>query len=466
MALPVPGLLYVPLLQDSMTDPELDNWYNNQHSPARMCYRFFTHGARYKQVLDLSKSHEHRGSEGNTGEKLALYDISDMHELDRAPYVTLLAPSVQGRRDKDSICKVTASRKYFDHVVTYSAIQSEKEKWLQSDNIPSMQGIVAVVRVHLSSSTIEAQVEFERWYREDHVPPLRKVPGWRRSRIYRTSFLERDSGEFEYLTVNEFADPAQIGGAEHMIAIRAESRTTVVTAKTRQYWKPEIVLGGGPKDLHSLAALGRETADYTSPDGFIHTANDRWPVIESSVSTGDTGLIEYRLEGYGSSISKIIAVGTVSGLHWDIWDQLVCSIMEQRSDVRVLRVKLNLTPQLRNLPLTSGEAYLQLETCVRAVLDELVLPPAMLLLGLGIAGDTVGRRFETYCIQDGTKFERPHSPGCKSPTPMLKITARSRLASEIIISQLITVLRNSQTVVSWARNISDELVGNAIDFCT
>src|SRR4051812_34399308 len=119
MALPVPGLLYVPLQQGSMTDPELDNWYNNQHSPARMCYRFFSHGARYKQVLNVSRNHEHRDSEGHTGAKLALYDIYDMHELNRAPYITLLTPSVQGQRDHDSIHKITASRKYYDHVVTY-----------------------------------------------------------------------------------------------------------------------------------------------------------------------------------------------------------------------------------------------------------------------------------------------------------------------------------------------------------
>jgi hypothetical protein len=430
-----------------------------------MCYPFFLNGCRYKQVLDISKTEGDMAVGKQIPNKLALYDISDMHELDHTPYSTLLDPNVQGLRDKYCVSKVTASRKYFDYVTTYSAIGHEDGKLLHGENNMLSAGVLIIVYVRLSSYSSEAEAEFKRWYKEDHIPPLRKVPGWLRTRIYRTSFVESCPDEIEYMTLSEFADPGQVGGPEHQIAIQTESKTNVVASKRREYWKPEIILGSGPKDLTSLAALEAEEADYASPDGFIRTANESWPTIESSVLVGNSDVVEYRFEGRGSQMSEIIVLGTVSGLHWDVWDQLVSSIMKEKDDVRVLRVKVSIKSQLRNLPITSGAAFLQLGDFVSDVLHELALQPAALVLGLGIAGETIDRRFETYCFQDWTRLE-PQQPSGSISTPLrLAITAKNSIAREAAIVQLLSVFMRSETITQWSRNMSQELVARTTDIC-
>lgn len=459
-----PGLLYVPLHQGSLTDAQLNNWYNNQHTPSRMCYPFFSNGYRYKQVLDISKTQRDMTLVQQIPNKLALYDISDMNELYQAPYNILLEPNMQGLRDRDCLSKVTASRKYFDHVATYSSIGYEEEKLLHGGNNTLATGVLIIVHVRLTSNSSETEAEFKRWYEEDHIPPLRKVPGWLRTRIYRTSFVESRSGEIEYVTLSEFEDSEQVGGPEHQIAIRTESKTNVVASKRREYWKLEIVLGSGPKDLTSLAALKADEADYASPDGFIRTANESWPTIESSVSIGNAGVVEYRLEGRGSQMSEILALGTVSGLHWDVWDQLVSSILKEKVDVRVLRVKLSMTSQLRNLPITSGAAFLQLGVRVTAVLSELLLPPAVLVLGLGMAGETIDRRFESYCIHNWMRLEPQQSTGSIASTLRFAVIAKNRMSREAALEQLLSMLVRSETIAQWSRNILQELAGRTTEF--
>lgn len=461
MARPIPGLLYVTLRQGSLSDAELNNWYNNQHAPARMNYPFFSTGYRYKQALDCPMMPGRLDLGTLMSKKLALYEISDMLQLGNVPYSTLLARNIQGQRDRSSISKLTASRKYFDHIATYSAIGHPEEDLLREDDKTFTDGILIVVHVRLSSSSTEDETEFKRWYEEDHLPPLRNVPGWLRTRIYRTSIIEvRSKEDTKFITLNEFADPRQVGGPEHQIAIGSELKTTVVASKKRECWVPEFVLGRGPKDLTSLVALNNEDAEYVSPDGLIRTTNDAWPTIESSVPTGSFGLVEYCLEGRGCPASQMIALGTVGGLHWDVWGQLVSLIMERKEDVRVMRVKLNAVSQLKNLPVTSGAAFRQLGLCVNAVINELLLKSPVIYLFLGMAGETVDRRFESCYFQNRTKLEPPYATESSKPQLRLAITAKNRMAIKDAILQLMSTLERSETTTQWSRNISQEILAS------
>ncbi|KEF51675.1 uncharacterized protein A1O9_12310 [Exophiala aquamarina CBS 119918] len=458
MNLPIPGLLYVPLQQGSLSDAELNNWYNNQHAPARMNYTFFLTGYRYKQIPDhpLMPGGFDLGS--RMSNKLALYEISDMRELEKAPYNTLLAPNNQSQRDHSSISKLTASRKYFDHTATYRAIGYPEGGLLREDDKTFTDGILIAVHVRLASGSIEDEVEFKRWYVEDHLPPLRDVPGWLRTRIYRTSIIDASSKEdMEFLTLNEFADPRQVGGPEHLIAIGSESKTTVVASKRRECWVPEFVLGRGPKDLTSLVALNNEDAQYVSPGGLIRTTNDAWPTIESSIFTDSFGLVEYCLEGRGGPTSHIIVLGTVCGLNWDVWDQFVSLIMKQKGDVRVLRIKLNPASQPSNMPVTSGAAFGQLELCVSNVISDLLLQPPVIELYLGMAGETVNKRFESCYFQNRTKLEHPCCTTSSRPQLRLAITAKSRMSIKDAILQLISALERSETMTQLSGNISQEI---------
>lgn len=445
---PTPGLLYVPLQQASLSDEELNNWYNNQHAPARMHFPFFLSGRRYKQFST---------SDVPVSNKLALYEISDMSQLQNAPYNTLLDPQIQGKRDRDSIAKITASRQYFDLVTTYSAMEEQNVELPCQNDRSFPEGVLIVVHVKLIQSVL-AEAEFRRWYEEDHLPPLRKVPGWKTTRIYCTSTIESRAGEsIELITLNEFADATQIGGPQHQIAIAAESKTTAVASKRRESWTLEFTLGGGPKDLVSLARLSSEDAEYVSPDGLIRTTNDTWPVIESYVPTHTFGLVEYRLEGRGNLQSPIVGLGTLGGLQSDVWDPLVVSIMARKIHCRILRVRLNVASQPKNLPITSGAAFLELDTCISDVTREMGLPPAALTLLLGMAGKTVEKRLTGCLLDDGCEFGLPQVAEHTTPALKLTIATRNRVAMKVAMSRLGSSLRKSATVPEWAQNISQQI---------
>lgn len=439
MASPAPGLLYVHLQQGCMNDAELNNWYNNQHTPVRMRYPFFLNGRRYKQIWDTQATPVDKDSSKPMSNWLALYDISDMTQLDQPPYTTLLTPNIQGRQDQESIARVTASRRYFDHVAAYSAPGFNERQLLYKKRAEaSSSGILIIVHVKLASSGMEAETEWDRWYEQDHLPALRKVPGWLRTRRYRSLVLELKQGEpMEYLTLNEFADPSKVGGPEHQIAIKTESRTNIVAAKKREYWKLDLALGKGPKDLTSLATLQDERGDYASPNGLIRTRCAPWPNIESTVRVDGSGAIQYRIEGRGDQFSPIIALGTDAGLGWSIWDHLAFAILKNRDDVRILRVCTGPSWDHVDVPLTSGAAFLQLADAMRVVSRELVLPDPALVLAMGIAGETVEKRFDNYLIEAWSEIKNLNSrKGCY-PRSGFAITARSRNAIDLALIRLV-----------------------------
>ena len=467
MAAPLPGLLYVPLQQKSLTDAELNNWYNNQHAPARMCYPFFSNGCRYSRITESTTIPAQTELSNGEPDTIALYEISDMHQLVQAPYITLLDPRVQGQRDRDTISKIAASRRYFDHVVTYRTPRHQNELLLREDEKTLTNGILVVVHVRLKSCSKDAEAEFLRWYEEDHLPPLRKVPGWSRSRIYRTSVVESFlEGNMEFMTLNEFADPKQVGGPEHQIAIQTESNTTVVASKKRDCWTLEFMLGRGPKDLQSLRDLTSDQADYVSPDGLIRTTNEDWPKIISCAPVGNGSVVEYCLEGRGDPDSQIIVLGTVSMLHWDVWDQFTSSIMKKSDDVRVLRVRSNAAFELKNEPMASGPSFLELGKCIDAVKEALLLPAPALILHLGIAGETVDRRFDNYIFEDlasTTRSETLRAAESTDSTPKLVIIARNNMAIMLAMSRLISSLEEAETMLQWSRKDLQVLVEGVED---
>lgn len=457
MPSPIPGLLYVPLHQGSLTDAELNHWYSNQHTPVRMRYPFFVNGQRYKRIPDVQDVPAGDNPSDHVPNWLAIYDVSDMHQLEQQPYTNLLTPRIQSRQDQDYIARVTASRKYFDHVATYSAPNYlEQELLLRTTKGRPDPGILIVVHVKLSSDQPEAEAEWDRWYEEDHLPPLRKVPGWMRTRRFRSSVLESRSGQAtEYITLNEFADPAAVGGPEHLIAIKTESKTNVVAAKRRECWRLDYVLGKGPKDLSALALLGdTKTGGYISPDGMTRTSFDQWPVIESYIFTESTGVVEYRLEGRGDQFSDILVVGTVCGLDWKIWDPLVSAVLKRRMDIRILRVKLSARPLLADLPVVSGAAFVELKTAIDTVSTQLVLPPAPCALGMALAGETVEQRFDPYSVRTWTELEHHTLTTAQGVPPAgLAITARTRADLEIAVMRFMARFEESETVTEWTRNI-------------
>ncbi|KAI1622550.1 hypothetical protein EDD37DRAFT_479870 [Exophiala viscosa] len=393
----VPGLIMVPMsLKPELSVQECDEWYNNEHVPIRMRLPYFERGYRYHSIENGVKG----CVESGLPEWLATYDILDMWELTKEPYTRLLSPSVQSMREHQVINKVTAWRKYYDLVSTYEAPEfvSREEQLRQGDADKAYGGTLIVVGVRLRLDSPDAEAEWDRWYEEDHLPPLRKVPGWVRTRRYRTSVIEDvppDAAEgcstTEYLTLNEFAPGAAIGGPEHQIAIKSESRSSVVSRKWRHSYELHYLQSSASRDL---AALRRdEVEEFVSPDGLTTTLSGLWPIISSYITTRDKSPIKYKLEGVTTerAPSPVIVLCTWAGLSWNHWDGFV-SALQQRSteiDCRILRLELPVrVPNVSEHALDRLEALEHtandLEDCSKA----LMIGKAALLLIQGLGGQT------------------------------------------------------------------------------
>ena len=305
---PVPGLVFVPMsLKAGLSVQECDDWYNNEHVPIRMRHPYFQRGYRYRGVDTNIPS----PSEVDSPEWLALYDLGDMWQLTKEPYGRLLTPAVQSLREHEILTKVAASRKYYDLVSTYESDQfvTLEDMLRERDFERAYSGTLIIVGVQLASDKPEAEKEWDRCYEEDHLPPLRKVPGWRRTRRYRSSIIENlGSSKMEYLTVNEFAEDSAIGGPEHQVAIASEKKTTVVKSKWRQAYKLHYVQGPASRDL---AALYRnDVTDFISPDGLTQTLSGPSPFIRSYI-TIEGKVIQYRLGGAIDAKRHVVALSTI-----------------------------------------------------------------------------------------------------------------------------------------------------------
>nr|KAK5448264.1 hypothetical protein LTR18_001352 [Exophiala xenobiotica] len=393
----VPGLIMVPMsLKANISVQECDDWYNNEHVPIRMRLPYFNNGYRYRSMENDVQS----SAESGLPEWLGVYDILDMCELTKEPYRRLLDPGVQSKREQQVLNKVTAWRRYYDLVSTYEAPQFvSQEQNLRNGDVDKAYGVtLIVVGVRLRDDSPEAEAEWDRWYEEDHLPPLRNVPGWLRTRRYRTSVIEdvppeaaQTCSAAEYLTLNEFATGAAIGGPEHQIAIKSESRTNVVARKWRHSYKMHFLQTPAARDLAALQKS--EIEEFVSPDGMTRTLSGPWPSIESYITTRDNMIVKYSLEGVttGKGHSPVLVLCTWADLSWDHWDSLVmalrrksgemcCQILRLEFPVRVHEAAEHELSKLSTLNLMAND----LEDCFPA----LMIDKASLLLIQGLGGQT------------------------------------------------------------------------------
>lgn len=398
------GLIMVPMaLKRGLSVPDCDDWYNNEHVPIRMRLPYFQHGYRYRSV----ESGINGPNDSGLPEWLALYDIADMPALTKKEYIRLLQPEVQSLRENQIIPKISASRKYYDLVSTYESpdFMSPEASLRKGDVGKAYGGTLIVVGVRLSSDSLEAETEWNRWYEEDHLPPLRKVPGWQRTRRYRTSVIEDAPGELpnggvstvEYLTLNEFAEGAGIGGPEHQFAIRTESRTSVVASKWRHSYKLHYLQGAASRDLPALA---RPAVDkFVSPDGLTKTVSGPRPRIESYIIARDNAIIPYVLEGAVESerqrqtATATFVLCTTAGLSWECWNGFVNKLLSRQDAAtgtcRVVRLMVPTRLQNADQALSdvaTGIALVKndLDDCFQA----LMIGKAACLLSLGVGGRT------------------------------------------------------------------------------
>ncbi|KAF8176055.1 hypothetical protein BJ912DRAFT_1063990 [Pholiota molesta] len=156
------GLLFVyGEVGPDVSEDEFNDWYDNEHGPARLTVPGFNTAVRYK------------ATDGLTPTWLALYDLTTSSVASDKPYQTLVANATP--RDRDIIPRTgRLNRRIYDliNVVT------------KPDLPPSaLPGKFLLLVSWLIGS--EADEDFNKWYDEEHVPALAKVPGFQRARRYK-----------------------------------------------------------------------------------------------------------------------------------------------------------------------------------------------------------------------------------------------------------------------------------------
>ncbi|KAK3356794.1 Alpha/Beta hydrolase protein [Lasiosphaeria hispida] len=325
-----PGLLYVTMEpRQGLSLDQFHDWYNNEHGPTRLRLpHIFPNGLRY------------RATDGQRPTFLADYDVTDVEYLETPTYTNLRENRTP--READTIGRVVVDRRFFDFVAA-----QQRPDFVPAEQLSDAEaeGLVLVnVEVSLKDGvdTAEAEKAIVDWYVEEHIPMLSKIPGWLRSRVFRTPSRIEDAttGPVKIATLHEYAKTNGLDGPEHKASMDTPRRTEVFTnytaAKSRRTYELFYVFGPAPRELAALSTRPAAAA-FTTADGRITTTPGLTPAIDAYVTTPDGLEIPYRLEGNPSPTAPTVAFSNSLLTDLSMWDPLVAILKARRPDLRLLR---------------------------------------------------------------------------------------------------------------------------------
>ncbi|KAK0710785.1 Alpha/Beta hydrolase protein [Lasiosphaeris hirsuta] len=374
-----PGLLYVTMEpRQGLSLDQFHDWYNNEHGPTRLRLpHIFPNGLRY------------RATDGLRPTFLADYDVTDVEHLETPTYTDLRENRTP--READTIGQVVVNRRFFDFVAA-----QQRPDFVPAEQLTDAEaeGLVLVnVEVSLKDDvdTVEAEKAIVDWYVEEHIPMLSKVPGWLRSRVFRTPSHIEDAttNPVNIVTLHEYAKTNGLDGPEHKASMDTPRRTEVFTnyiaAKSRRTYELFYVFGPAPRELAALAARPAAAA-FTTADGKITTTSAPAPAIDAYVTTADGLNIPYRLEGNPSPTAPTVAFSNSLLTDLSMWDPLVAILKARRPDLRLLRYD---TRGRGDVPSPPAPATLDvLADDVAALLAALRIDRLHALMGVSMGGAT------------------------------------------------------------------------------
>ncbi|CAK7203060.1 hypothetical protein SEUCBS139899_005789 [Sporothrix eucalyptigena] len=322
-----PGMLYVTMEpQPGLSLDQFHEWYNNEHGPTRL-----------KMPAIFQTGQRFQATDGERPTFLATYDVTDMAILTQPVYTDLRAH--RSPREAETIGQVAVTRYLVD-------LQSSRQApdFVDVGNLPDAEAEGRVlVYVDVSLQDVEgAEAEVVKWYEEEHFGMLTKVPGWLRTRRYRTSSIDTGA-PLRIVTLHEYKAVNGLGGPEHKASMDTQWRTEVFSKylgkKGRRTYSLFYVFGAGPRDLQHLAPLPASKA-FVSSDAKTATtpaSETEGAVLQSYITTPDGLEIPYRLEGNTAPDAPTIAFSNslLTSLH--MWDAFVAILKRQRPNYRILR---------------------------------------------------------------------------------------------------------------------------------
>ncbi|KAI1329278.1 Alpha/Beta hydrolase protein [Xylariaceae sp. FL0255] len=373
-----PGVIYVTMEpQPGLQAERFHEWYNNEHGPTRLKLPWiFNSGIRYRAVDDQKPTF------------LAVYDLMSMSHLETETYTSLRAN--RSSREAEVIGQVDVTRYFWDLVLSRQSPEFRDVKQLTDDEA---EGRVLIAVQLQPKDTEGAEAEILKWYEEEHITMISKVPGWLRTRVFKTSSLEKGVPP-SFLALGEFSKENGLGGLEYKAAA-ATARAKDITGKyasviSRRKYELFYVFGDGPRDLYNLSQLPAKSSTFSSADSTTATSNTSGPCIESFVTTLDGLTIPYRLEGNPDPKAPTIAFcnSLLTSLH--MWDRFVDILKEQRPQYRLIRYdsrgRHSLSSTQPSPPIPSTMEMLADD--LNYLLDALRISKLNTLIGVSVGGAT------------------------------------------------------------------------------
>ncbi|KAK0219860.1 hypothetical protein IW262DRAFT_1448371 [Armillaria fumosa] len=193
----------------AIADDRFNDWYNNEHAPARLTVPGYITATRY-QATDSQKP-----------TYLTVYDISSPDVADSPEFQALKHKASDN--EKDIMPKIQfLSRRIYQAIGTFT----------HSASVPSSFPGKYVLTAELEVKP-EFEEEFNKWFNEEHIGLLEKIPGWLRGRRYSlvTATSRREAiGKpvFKYLAVHDFDNGEFMKTPEWAAAIDTPWKTKVM----------------------------------------------------------------------------------------------------------------------------------------------------------------------------------------------------------------------------------------------
>ncbi|EEH07948.1 alpha/beta hydrolase [Histoplasma capsulatum G186AR] len=402
-----PGLLYVTIQpRDNLSAAQFHDWYNNEHGPSRLRLPFIKNGFRFR-ATDISNKHglPTLSCPVSSPEWLAIYDVTDMAELKREPYLRLRRDDVKSQREKETMAKITIDRRLYDFVES-----KEVEGYVPLDALVEAEVEVKTKRVLVAiiqTLQPDKEMEFNKWYHEKQLPLLSQAPGWLRTRRFVSSAVEPTATTREYLSLHEYMSHNGPNGSE-LKALNATPWCEQVMADmvkdcSGHAYEHYYTFGPAPRDLASLASETEvgATSPFTSPDGLTKTlpisslscppssSPTPLPAIESYITLPDGVTLPYRLEGSTNPHAPLLLLSNSILTHHRIWDDFITSFFgpsHSNTQYRILRYLA------RGRSRHCGQQRITLDVLaadIIAILDALRVQRAAALIGVSLGGATV-----------------------------------------------------------------------------
>lgn len=197
------GLLYVYSDPGPVPEADFNDWYDNEHVPARL---------RVPGVLAVRR---YRAADGLTPPWLALYDM--VPGTSDSPEYKALYDAASDREKSIMPRLATLERRVYDLISEHAP-----------ESGPAAAPDEAAPTVMAVSMSVPAGSEDDvaAWYNTEHIPMLLAVPGWRRIRRYRLAA----GGGPEYLSLHELDGQHVFAEDAYKAAISTPWRDRIVAS--------------------------------------------------------------------------------------------------------------------------------------------------------------------------------------------------------------------------------------------